>query len=57
MHSTTLETVITMLNAIEVRGSTNLALLFNSIDTLKKAKEELEKTEEEFDNATNNNII
>lgn len=54
MHSVTIGTVITMLNMIEVRGATNLALLFNSIDTLKKAQEEAEKNEEAFLNATNN---
>lgn len=45
-----LETVIGNLNLIEVKGQTNLAILYNSIDALKNLKSGIEssikKTEE-----------
>ena len=49
MHSITIATIISMLNNIEVHGYNNLALLFNSIDILKKEKQEAENYEKDFD--------
>lgn len=37
-----LDSLIINLNVLEVRGQQNLALLFNSIDTLKSLKRSLE---------------
>ena len=49
-----LETVIGNLNLIEVKGQTNLAILYNSIDALKNLKSGIEdsmkKTEEDHPN-------
>lgn len=46
------DALITNLNVLEVRGQQNLAILFNSIDTLKNLKRSLENpvvTEEKID--------
>lgn len=37
-----LDSLIINLNVLEVRGQSNLAILFNSIDTLKNLKHSLE---------------
>ena len=47
-----LNALITGLNSIEVKGQSNLALLFNSIDMAKRILEGLEGEE----NAANDNV-
>ena len=56
--------LLAQLNLIEVKGQTNLALLYNAIDTIKQLQtafkpkvEEVTKTEEVKPNATEENTV